>query len=175
MYSFSSYVAYFRDLATQFKPIGHSEQTQRFAIMGINDILSNIKGPLDTRNPCLILERPEGALSFRNETVMDDSLGAFYVVKNVTRKNPSELEQVHDDMKLLGMKIVQRMQYEKKLRSKGDKTMPFHALFFQLDKVKYFPVGPILGECYGWRIEVDLTDTYSLDFVLTDWTDLDPG
>lgn len=173
MYSFSAYVSYFENLATQFKPIGHSPTSQRFAVMGITDILSNIRGPLDTKNPCLILERPEGGLTFRNDALMDESLGAFYLIKNVTRKDPQALLQVHDDMKELGHKILLRMQYEKKQRHRGDKTYPFHTSFFQLDRVKYFPVGPIMDQCYGWRIEVDLTDTSPLTFDLNDWTDLE--
>ncbi len=173
MYSFSAYVNYFRDLATKFKPIGHSELRQRFAVMGITDILSNAKGPMDTTNPCMILERPEGALTFRNDALMDESLGAFYLIKHVGRKDPAALLAVHDEMKALAHQIILRMQYEKKERSRSNKTFPFHSLFFQLDRVKYFPIGPIMDQCYGWRIEVDLTDTSPLTFDLNDWTDLE--
>lgn len=174
MKSFSAYVDYFRNLATQFKAIGHTEQNQKFAIMGITDILSDVRGKMDTKSPVLIVERPEGALAFRNDALMDSSLGAFYIVKNVNRSNPTELETVHDEMKELAMKVVLRMQYEKNKRNRSDKSFPFHALFFQLDQVKYFPVGPILGSCYGWRVEVDLIDTSPLTFSLDDWTDLEP-
>ncbi len=143
--------------------------------MGINDILSDIRGPLDTTSPCLIVERPEGGLSFRNDALMDDSLGAFYIIKNVNRKNPTDLEDVHDEMKILCLDIVKRMQYERTERNRSNKAFPFQMLFFQLDRVKYFPVGPILGSCYGWRIEVDLTDTIPLTFDKSKWSDLDPA
>jgi hypothetical protein len=174
MYSFSGYVNYLKGLATQFRDIGHTPENPRFSRMNINDIYSDIKTNLDTTHAVMIVEMPEGALTFTNDALMDQSFGAFLIVRNVNRKEPEQLEATYDELKILAMEVVMKIHYEKHRRLKGDKSYDFHTQFFELSKVKYQPVGPVINSCYGWRVEVDLTDTVPLSIDPSKWSDLTP-
>lgn len=175
MITFTEYVEYFEGLASKFKSIGHSEATPRFAILDIDDIIGSQRTNLDFTNPVLILENPEGELSWIHNQLADTKYGAFHILKNVPRNDPAKKKLALDECQALGQKLIARMQYEKiDQHSKGVSSLyPVMLRFFVLDRSKYNKVGPIFNDCFGWRFEFEFAQQTPLPFDSDDWTDFD--
>lgn len=156
MISYSQYESYFKTLAEQFALIGHTEESQRFATMDIDDILSAQRGELDFNNYVMILENPEGGMDFKHDRILDENFGAFHILHTVNRGNPAEKRTVMDTAKAIGAEVIARIQFEKIARHKGNTDIPRMVSYFDLGQVKYQKVGPIFAECYGWRFEFNL-------------------
>ena len=165
MISFSDYEAYFIDLATRFTLIGHTDQQSRFATMDIDDILSDQRGVLDFTSPVMILENPEGAMDWKHDRLLDENYGAFHILQQVSRNNPSEKRSVMDTAKEIGTKVIAKIQLDKIARMKGEMTPPRFISYFDLGAVKYQKVGPIFSSCYGWRFEFNIGEETPLGLI----------
>lgn len=175
MILFSEYCDYFEGLARKFKSIGHSDEVPRFANLDIDDILSSQRTKLDFTNPVMILENPEGQLSWIHGQLSDRKLGAFMILKNVPRNDPEKKKAVMDECQTLGQAIIARMQYEKINLHKANLDSPYESMikFFDLNEVKYNKVGPIFNDCFGWRFEIEFARQDPLPFDSDEWTDFD--
>jgi hypothetical protein len=169
MLTFSQYESYFEDLATRFIPIGHTEEARRFAIMDIDEIISLTKSGMDMDNPCLILENPEGQMKYKHEKILDENLGAFIILKRVSRGDALKKREVMDLTKEIGAKLVAKMQLDKIARFKGKNSIPRMILYFDLSQVGYNKIGPIFSDCYGWRFTFELGQEDKLPYDADDW------
>lgn len=165
MLTYSEYEDYFRNLATSFSLIGHTEAASRFATMDIDSILSNQRGALDFTHPTMILENPEGAMEWKHDRMKDENLGAFHILQHVSRNNPEQKRAVMDLAKAIGTKIIAKMQTEKIARMKGDNTQKRFLLYFDLSQVRYQKVGPVFSDCYGWRFEFNIAQETPLSLI----------
>lgn len=156
MISFSSYESYFKTLAEQFSLIAHTEESPRFAIMDIDDILGAQRGELDFNHYVMILENPEGGMNFKHDRILDENYGAFHILSTVNRGDPAQKRTVMDTTKAIGSEIIARIQLEKIARMKGNTDIPRMVGYFDLAQVKYQKVGPIFSDCFGWRFEINL-------------------
>ena len=175
MILFSEYSDYFEGLAAKYKPIGHTDQDPRFALLDIDDILSTQRGKLDFTNPVMVLENPEGQLSWVHNQLSDRKFGAFHILKNVPRNDPEKKKAVMDECQTHGKAIIARMQYEKFSLHKDNSDSPYAQMlkFFDLNEVKYHKVGPLFNDCFGWRFEFEFARQSPLPFDSDDWTDFD--
>ncbi len=169
MITTTTYESYFEDLATDFKPISHSEQKKRFVMMDIDDIISAQRGILDFSEPCLILENPEGKLRYKNDKVLDENYGAFLILMQVNRDDPAQKRAVMNLTKQIGMAIIGRLQQQKIERSKGDLTIPRMILYFNLSDVNYQKVSNVFSGAHGWRFEFNLGQEDPVSYNAEDW------
>jgi hypothetical protein len=169
MLTFSQYESYFEDLATRFIPIGHTPEVRRFAMMDIDEIISLAKTGMDMDHPCLILENPEGKMEYKHDRILDENLGAFHIIKRVSRGDATKKREVMDLTKAIGTKLVAKMQLDKIGRFKGDNTIPRMILYFNLSEVSYNKIGPIFSDCYGWRFTFELGQEDQLPYDADDW------
>ncbi len=169
MISFSEYESFFEALATDYKPISHSEESKRFAIMDIDDIISDQRGQLDFTFPCMILENSEGALAYKHDRMLDEMDGAFHILQQVNRGNPSEKRQVMNTTKAIGLAIIARIQRMKEKRSRGVTTVPRLVLYFQMNRVQYQKVSNVFGGSHGWRFEFTIGQEDPIEDTESDW------
>lgn len=170
MITYTEYEAYFLDLATRYHRIAHSEDNNHFAVMDIDDILSAMKSSLNFDTPSMILENPEGKLTYANTGMRDENFGAFLILQqSITRGDVQQRRAVMDLTKSVGMGICGRMLLDKTNRFKGNKTPPRFIEFFDLSQVKYFKVGPIFSNCYGWRFEFNIGQDAPIYYDPADW------
>lgn len=171
MITYTEYEAYFLNLASQYHKIAHSEASRHFAVMDIDDILSAKNSSLNFDTPSLLLENPEGRLSYANSGMRDENFGAFLIIQqSLTRGDVEQKRAVMNLTKTVGMGICARMHVDKKSRFKGIKTPPRFIEFFDLSQVKYFKVGPIFANCYGWRFEFNIGQDAPIYYDPADWT-----
>lgn len=169
MISFTDYESYFDGLARDFRPISHTDQAPRFALMDIDDILSSQRTGLDFTQPCMILENFEGEFEYKHNKIKEESLGAFYIIQNVSRDNPVQKREVMDRCKDLGTRIISKMQIQRIRMFEGIATAPRMVLYFNLNDVKYQKVSNIFSGCHGWRFEFNLGSEYQIPFDTDDW------
>lgn len=169
MITFSAYESYFESLAKDFKPISHTDEAPRFALMDIDDILSSQRTGLDFTNPCMILENFEGEIQYKHNQLSDQPFGAFLIIQHVDRNNPVSKREVMDRCKDYGIRIITRMQIERKALFGGDSEANRILLYFDMDQVKYQKISNIFSGCHGWRFEFNLGKEAQLPFNPNEW------
>lgn len=169
MISFTDYESYFENIAKDFKPISHSSDTPRFALMDIDDILSSQRSELDFTYPCMILENFEGEIQYKHNNMLDTPMGAFHIIQQVQRDDPAQKREVINKCKEYGLRIIARMQLERKALYSGDPEANKILLYFQMDEVRYQKVSNIFSGCHGWRFEFNLGKESAMPFSPSDW------
>lgn len=169
MITFTEYEAYFESLARDFKPISHTAEVQRFAMMDIDDILSDQRGSLNFDDPCMILENPEGELGYKHDKMLDENLGAFHILQRVSRSDSAKKRILMDSTKLIGISIIARIMRQKIQRAKGDNTVPRMLMYFNLSNVKYNKISNVFSDCHGWRFEFNLGKEDPLIYYPEEW------
>lgn len=169
MISYSEYESYLSDLASAYKEIAHTPDRPRFALMDIDDIFSLHKTALNMDQPCMILESPEGHLDLKNDRLRDENYGAFLILQRASRSDAGRKRQVMDRCKQIGLGVLGRMFRDKINHFRGQGTAPLMVRFFDLSQVKYFKVGPIFSDAYGWRFEFNLGKETPLNYNEDDW------
>lgn len=169
MILFTAYEDYFMNLATKFKSIAHTATNRHFATMDIDDILSAQRGDLDFETPCLILENFEGEMEFKHDKFKDEAYGAFHVIMRVQRNSPENKRNVMNLTKLLGWKIIAKIQKDKEKLHHGDKTGPPMLLYFNINDVKYNKISNIFSDCHGYRFEFNLGQEATNPYLESDW------
>jgi hypothetical protein len=169
MITLQQYQSYFEDTAARYTRIGHTSQSKRFAIMDIDDILNGVRGELAFESPTLILEHPEGSFDFKHEKLRDSNFGAFMILQRAELNDQAKKTQVMDTCKSIGTGVIARMHYQKAQYFSGNKSVPRMLTFFDLSKVDYMKVGPILSNCYGWRFEFNLALESAIPYNPSEW------
>jgi hypothetical protein len=172
MILFTEYESYFESLATDFKPISHTKEKPRFALMDIDDILSSQKTALDFNFPVMILENFEGQLNYKHSKMADLPQGAFHILQNVNRNNPAQKREVMDLTKSLGLKIITKMHMERLSLFSGASNVNKVLMYFLLDSVRYQKVSNVFSGCHGWRFEFNLGYESTLDYQEDEWFSL---
>ncbi|AWW31828.1 hypothetical protein DN752_17760 [Echinicola strongylocentroti] len=170
MINYTDYESYFLNLAKDYKPISHTEDSPRFAFMDIDEILSVAQTAMNMANPCMVLENPEGELEYINSNIRDTNYGAFMILQRVTIQNAEDKRLKMDNCKQIGMAIINQMFRHKVQLASGRGTgIPKMLSLFDLSQVKYNKVGPVFQNCYGWRFEINMAQGSQLQYVEDDW------
>jgi hypothetical protein len=95
--------------------------------------------------------------------------GAFHILQNVNRNDPTAKRLVMKITKNIGLAIIARMHKMKEARMKGDNNIPKMILYFQLGRVQYQKVSNVFSGCHGWRFEFTLGTEDPIPYDENDW------
>ena len=144
---------YFEELATKFRPIGHTTAAPRYCRFNIEELLSGFVHKLDLSKFCLLLESPMGALEDNGgDGYFDNQEIAFLVIRRCELRNFAQEKQILADTRRLGLQIVARIIEDGR--------------FIDLDEntIEYEKVGSekVLANCYGYRFTFTASSTIDL-------------
>lgn len=87
MSKISQYTDYFKNIATKYVPIGHTEQNPQFASFSREQVIAGTRGNLDLSKWSLILLNFDIALIKDNRAFKWEISGSFEVIKNSERSD----------------------------------------------------------------------------------------
>lgn len=135
----ATYEAYFKDIATKYKPIGHLDNEPRFWVMSQAEVMSSARSKLNLNDWNLVLLQPEHSVRTNgSRQYMFWAIGGFEIVKNVVRDDISKT-QVQDIALNYCREIVAKMMNEHKERTFGlgfleETSLDFYLIDQQFDK-----------------------------------------
>lgn len=140
MGSISSYIEYFRKIATEHKDING------FYMMDINEILDGLRSTV--KYPALILENLSGSYMASNlDNPLEVINGGFLIIDHL--QNPDDFQgevAIIDRMKQIGHQVIARMLQDKmKCEPLAEKAIPG----FDLNTVTFEVVGPVFDDDFG--------------------------
>ncbi|MGI4870451.1 MAG: hypothetical protein ACRYFX_04645 [Janthinobacterium lividum] len=159
--TFTAYSNYFEDLATRLRDVAHTPAAPKFCRFNIEEILAGLAHGIDPSTPCLLLESFEGRLSEEGDNVMDNQDGAFLIMKYCALEDFAAQNAIIDQAKSIGLKIVARLRH--------DARQGLGLLHFDRNSVGYEKVGPVFGDCYGYRFTFSFFNPLSLRVDPADW------
>jgi hypothetical protein len=140
MADISSYIEYFRRLATEHKEING------FYMMDINEILDGLRSTV--KYPALILENLSGSYMASNlDNPLEVINGGFLIIDHLP--NPDDFlgeMALIDRMKLIGHQIIVRMLHDY-LKCEQLPEKAIHG--FDVNTVDFEVIGPVLDNDYG--------------------------
>lgn len=158
---FSAYSAYFEALATQLRDVAHSPDNRKFCRFNIEEVLAGLAHGLDPSTPCLLLESFEGRLSEDGDQVMDNQDAAFLIMQLCELEDFASQNAIIDRAKTIGLKVIARLRHDAR---KGQGLQ-----HFDRNSVGYEKVGPVFGNCYGYRFTFSFFNPLSLRLDPADW------
>jgi hypothetical protein len=140
MADISSYIEYFRQLATEHKEING------FYMMDINEILDGLRSTV--KYPALILENLSGSYMASNlDNPLEVINGGFLIIDHLP--NPDDFQgemALIDRMKQIGHQVIVQMLYDKmKCEPLAEKAI----LGFDINTVNFEVIGPVFDNDYG--------------------------
>lgn len=143
---------YFGQLATNYVPISHTTQKPRFGRFDLDEMNTKLREGIDVTNFCLLMETPTGGLEDNGgDGYFDNQDLAFWIVKQVPLNNYKQERDTLHEARQHGTQLVLKCWRE----------MP-GADRIDLSKVEYDKVGPVFGNCYGYRFSFMLPDTLDM-------------
>ena len=166
MLNVAKYISYFKNLATQHKEIGHTEEEKHFFRMNIEEVLTGLRS--DINLPALILESFEGRLvDKKSDNNLANREGAFMILKKVEVDNFDQENEFLDDSERIGLDIIKRMRRDSKTNPIQDRILKR----FDYDGVSWGKVGPVFDNYYGYRFIFRLQDFENMKFDPDKWLD----
>lgn len=152
---------YFADLAARFRPIGHTEKAPRFARFNIEEVVTGFAhSELDLSQYCLLLEAPSGQLQDNDgDGFFDNQEIAFMIVREVELRNFVEEKQVLSRSRELALSILTKVLAEGHFTDLDENT------------IGYEKVGPVFGNCFGYRYYFTAVSTVQLAIDPDEWND----
>lgn len=160
------------DLATRLKDIGHTPEKEQFA-RNFDELLQKSNGRIDINNWTLLVDEVRGRLLENGaENAGDLVTGSFIILKNVISEDFDTEEQVKEQAKQIGLKIVAWFKSQKQLWLEGQLASPA-TKDFHIDSVRYEEVGPEFDNAFGQRFELTFKNSANQNLVLdpNDWND----
>jgi hypothetical protein len=149
---------YFEDLATRFKPVGHTEKTPHYCRFNIDEVVSTLRHNLDLTGFCLMLEAPSGTLEDNNgDGYYDNQETAFMIIRQVEVRNFVDERKTLSESRQLGVQLIGKIIEE--------------GLFADLDEstIEYEKVGPVFGNCFGYRYTLTTVSEIAIVSNPDDW------
>jgi hypothetical protein len=159
--NFTDYSDYFEGLATKLRDVAHTPDNPKFARFNIEEILAGMAHGLDPTTPCLLLESFEGRLTEEGDNVMDTQDAAFLIMQHCELEDFAAQNAIIDLAKRIGFKVVAKLRHDAR-KGEGIKH-------FDRNSVGYEKVGPIFGECFGYRFTFSFFNPVSLAVNPADW------
>jgi hypothetical protein len=165
------YVAYFEDMATNHKSILHTPENPKFARMNIEEILAGRRSGIDFTGYVLILESYEGQFADNgSDNIMNGQAGAMMVVKHVAPGDfDAEVTVLNDSLNIL-FSLLSKIKKDSDTFPQND-TNRYNGLVKKIDfnSVSYHKVGPVMDNCFGYRMQFKFNESLDLSFKPADW------
>jgi|WetSurMetagenome_2_1015567.scaffolds.fasta_scaffold04201_5 hypothetical protein len=163
MADISSYIEYFRKIASEHKDING------FYMMDINEILDGLRSTV--KYPALILENLSGSYMASNlDNPLEVINGGFLIIDHL--QNPDDFQGemiIIDRMKQIGHQVIARMLHDKmKCEPLADKAIPG----FNLNTVAFEVIGPVFDNDYGLIFSFQIISTLLFDCESCVWEHL---
>ena len=158
---FTAYSNYFEGLATQLRDVAHTAAAPKFCRFNIEEVLAGLAHGIDPATPCLLLEAFEGRLSEEGDNVMDNQDAAFLILRQCELEDFASQNAIIDESKRIGLKVIARLRHDARA---GEGLQ-----HFDRNSVGYEKVGPVFGNCFGYRFTFSFYNPLSLRYNAADW------
>ncbi|SFD00684.1 hypothetical protein SAMN05421780_11910 [Flexibacter flexilis DSM 6793] len=155
-----------KEIAAKLPEIQHSATQKRFGTIDIEDVYNSLRNDFDLRGYCLLIEFPEKTTDLQDlDSVFQDTIMAYTVLRKVEKSNIAEREEVLVECERIGKKILSKILHHARTRQ-----------FFKNTTFRPIPiqkVGPVFDNAYGKRFEVTFyeSDNQQLIFKADEWDD----
>jgi hypothetical protein len=163
MADISSYIEYFRKLASEHKEIND------FYMMDINEPLDALRSTI--KYPALILTSLSGNFEASNlDNILDSVNGGFMILGHLAQIDDFSAEmQLVSKMKQIGIDIIARMLHDHlKCEPLAVKAIPG----FDINSVGYEMLGPVFDNDFGMMYSFKLQDGLGLEYNPPNWNKL---
>ena len=173
---YSDYVNYFKTAAINNIALSHVDTTHHtFYEIDIIDIAQE---SLKFKNKylSLLLESPEKRASDNNgDNVRKFISGAFAILKEAKTGNHADRQLVLDETEEVAEQIVSKILNDAKMHLQN-KNHAWKLKGFDLNSIRFYKVGPMFTNHYGWRVEFTFNDTFlnNLHLDATKWNNETP-
>lgn len=160
MADISSYIEYFRKLATEHKEING------FYMIDINEPLDALRSTI--KYPALVLTSLSGNVEAPNlDDILEVTNGGFLIIGHLDQVDDFSGEMaIISKMKQIGMEIISRMLHDHlKCELLAQKAMPG----FSVNSVSYETLGPVFDNDYGVMFSFKFEDCLPLELDLSKW------
>jgi hypothetical protein len=160
MADISSYIEYFRQIATEHKEING------FYMMDINEILDGLRSTV--KYPALILENLSGSYMASNlDNPLEVINGGFLIIDHLP--NPDDFHgevAIIDRMKQIGHQVITRMLHDHlKCELLAEKAIPG----FDINNVIFETIGPIFDNDFGVLFTFKMNVIVELQYDSSHW------
>jgi len=156
----TSYIEYFRTLASEHKEIND------FFMMDINEPLDALRSSV--KYPALILTSLSGNFEASNlDNILDSINGGFLIIGHLDKIDDFSGEmQLVSKMKQIGTDIISRMLHDHlKCELLAEKAIPG----FNINSVSYEMLGPVFDNDFGVIYSFKLQDCLDLNYNVFRW------
>ena len=156
---------YFEAIASSHIQIRHTEEVPRFAIMGIEQLIS-MKWQLSLGGHyALIMEAFEGDLAGTNMDNAEAKMtGAFWVLGFAGREDYNAQRQAWENTHRIGSEIIARIAFDREQLYHGDADPNQFVKAFDQSSVHFNKVGPVGDNYHGCRMELTITHNNNLAY-----------
>ena len=160
------YVDYFKELAQQHYVLLHDDETKKsFYRANVDELISGLK---DTTLsfPCLVLDEQGGQINGQGgffDNQWDNTTVAFTILSKVLQSDFDDENEKLDEAKQIGMDIVARIYKDFKTKAtRADTSVKVY--YFNPNTVKYYKVGPLADQEFGYRFEFLMGEPMQVGF-----------
>lgn len=162
----AQYVAYFKELAEQHVVLLHDDATKHsFFRANIEELIEGLPGS-KISFPCMALDAQGGQLFGQNsffDGQWDNVASAFTILYKVTQGDYDDENEKLDLAKTIGFDIIARMYNDFKTKAAWeDGSLKLY--YFNPNTVRYYKVGPLNDQEYGYRFEFIIGSPMRVDF-----------
>lgn len=167
------FIAYFENLATQHSLIQHNRNGRNAffyvpAEYDLREIDNALRSGVAT--PLLMLDCPDGMINDNGAASHHDDMNVQITILEKTDSGKvSDIRLAREKCKPVGFQILQRMLIDKGRKKLIQADVTTH---FQLNQVKYDPVGPIASIYYGYTFRVLLRCPFGFKVDDGTWLDI---
>lgn len=162
--------SYLEAIATSNKLIGHTADNARFAVMGIDELMTTKWKMALSENFGLVSEAFEGKLSGKGLHDADAKMGsAFWILKYAGREDWPAIKQVAEDAFTLGIQVIAKIKKDQEALYSGEGDLNQLVKVFNIDSVMFNKVGPVGDNYHGYRFEFGFTHNNKLEYLPDNW------
>ncbi|MER0442710.1 hypothetical protein [Emticicia sp. W12TSBA100-4] len=164
MAKIKTYEAFFEEIATKYKPIGHTPQKRQFASMSQAEILAGQRTKLDMTKWTMVLLKcePKMVQNGSKQTRMM-YVGAFEIVKKLDR-NDLDKVQVQDDAFAMCIGILAKL-----LKMNLKREFPLGII--DENSIDFYPVDQVFDTAVGYGMEFRFDEGFcrNENYIDNDW------
>ncbi len=166
MAKIKEYEAFFEEIATKYKPIGHTAERRQFASMSQAEILAGQRGKLDLTKWTMVLLKCEPKL-IQNQSKQTRFVyvGAFEIVKKLER-NDLDKVTVQDEAFRMCVGVLAKLLKMNKLRA-----VPIGDI--DENSIDFYPVDQVFDTAVGYGMEFRFEEGFcrNENYIDDDWNE----
>jgi hypothetical protein len=155
---FSDYIAYFETAAINHKVIAHDPNNDHHTFYRLEDILNGMS--LKNKHLCLVVEttatKPNDE---KSDNIRKLKTGAFAILQYVTKDDVAALDAAFDLTEEVAEDIVSKILND--TRKSKSVTKPPIPIQVDVNTINITPMGPMLDNHYGWKVEFTINSRFS--------------